>query len=260
MNYQDLVRNDVVYLVEELLRRGSYKFRDGDGKLVGDFITSYNTPWRHVKHLHGYDCEKWHRVMFDIIGAKLPQRFVPSRCQECWKVVVRPRTLKELFHLLDIQLRLNRPSKCGIERRETVHGLYGGYFYNRSIEEGMERYVEVRREVDEHISPDVVVILKRGCTEFEHACGDSKYWKVEPWQAALEEVIEQWICTYDMEKPQPELVLNHVYREWIEFAYANGDGTYKEFTGGKPLYPALRTYHHLVGASEEEKAAFWVDG
>ncbi|KKL67647.1 hypothetical protein LCGC14_2132920, partial [marine sediment metagenome] len=61
----------------------------------------------------------------------------------------------------------------------------------------------------------------------------------------------------DVERSQPEHLVRHIHRKWIEFAYKNGDETYKHFTNGKPLYPAYRTYHHLIDATPEEVQAFW---
>ena len=79
----------------------------------------------------------------DIAFKAAGKKWVPSKCMGCWKVVVRLKTLKQLFSLLQLQMRMGRPSKCGIEVRESVNGLYGGYFYNHSLEEGLECYSAV---------------------------------------------------------------------------------------------------------------------
>jgi len=193
-------------------------------------------------------CGLWHQVMFDVVFRHLGKNWVPSKCQQCFKVVVRPKTLRQLFALLELQKRLNRPCKCGIERRETVHGLYGGYFYNWGLHEGRKCYDIVRQAVDEdkELGPDVPVLLKRACTEYELKCGDSDKWTVEPEQLEVEAQLERWLVDDDYEHRQAEKLVHNVHRKWIEWAFANGDKTFADFTDGEPLYPEYITYQHLT--------------
>ena len=258
--YNELGRQDVVSYFKQQLQQGGFKLRDSDGKLTADLYIAHETPWRHVKHAH-LDCHLWHKVMFDVILSRLGEPAVPSKCQNCWKVVVRPSTLKGLFALEKIQIAMDVPSKCGIEIRKTVHGLYGGYFYNYSFAEGLERYRQVRKAVDEHpdLGPEITVLLKRACTEFEHLAGDSKFWKVTPRQIELEQMVERYVAVDDVQRAQPEHLVRHVHRKWIEYAYTNGDPTYLEYTNGEPLYPPYRTYHHLADATEGEIQDFWLE-
>ena len=246
--YEEIKKRDLITRVKRLLQGGGYFFRD-DGRIDADRKIAWDGPWHHVRHQPLLDCGTWHNVLFDVISMGLPpaERFVPSRCQECFKVVVRPKTLKQLFALLDLQKRLNVPSKCGIEIRETVHGLYGGYFYNLGMEAGLERYSQVRREVDADplLGADVPVMLKRACTEYEHALGPSDKWTVTPQQLEIEGILETLMTKDDIDRRQTDAHLFYVHRKWIEFAYAVGDPTYREFTDG-PLYPDYVTYHHLA--------------
>lgn len=248
--YEWMKGNDLLTMLQPLWESGGWLLRN-DGKLYFPNATmAIQTPWRHVQQDWRMDCGTWHRLIFDYLSKFMPpgQKFVPAGCHECFKVVVRPQTLKELFALEKLQLRLNRPSKCGIELRPTVHGLYGGYFYNQGLEQGLERYREVRRAVDEAplLGREVGVILKRGCTEFELECGPSDQWQVTEEQMRLERLVNRWVSRDDVIRTQPEQVLWRIYRQWIEHAYAWGDPTYSEFTGGKPLYPPVVTYHHLA--------------
>jgi hypothetical protein len=183
--------------------------------------------------------------MFDVLFKHMDVDWVPSDCQGCWKVVVRPPTLLALFALEHLQKRLDRPSKCGIEVRESVHGLYGGYFYNLSLEDGRECYAAVRAAVDadELLGPDVPVLLKRGCTEYELEAGPSDEWKVTPDQERAEAEIKRLFVSDHNFSAQPDHLVTRVHRKWIEFAYAAGDETYKHFTNGEPLFPPYVTYH-----------------
>lgn len=258
ISYYDWLRqNDVVEWVKPLLQQAGWAWREADGKLHAQFKPGiYDTPWHHVKSDYRLKCGLWHQIMFDLVGSRLPSgsKFVPSKCQNCYKVVVRPQTLVQLFALIDIQKELGRPSKAGIERRESVFGLYGGYFYNVGLKEGKECYNIVRKAVDEnkHLGPDVPVILKRACTEYEMALGDSDKWEITEEQLRIEALLDRWLITDDVEMKQPEKMVHHVQRKWIEWAFANGDETYGKFTNGEPLYPPYKTYHHISDEEIEE--------
>jgi hypothetical protein len=259
-SYMDKLKSrDIVSLMRTLIDRGSYSIDAEKDRLVPVQRTPYNTPWHHINSLEDADCEKWHRILFQLIQKQMGVAWPPSRCQNCWKIVVRPGTLKQLFELEALQIEMDEASKCGIELRETVHGLYGGYFYTHSLKEGMERYHQVRINVDANLSngKEVPVILKRGCTEFELACGDSRLWKTTPDQAEVELLLETYLLDFEKLQPQPPLVVSFVHRRWIEFAYSMGDDTYKLYTNGKSLYPTLITYHHLLNASKEEIQKFF---
>ena len=253
--YEQAKANDIISLVRPLLEQGGYKLRDGDGKIYVETFMAFHTPWHHVHHADGLDCHTWHKIMFDVCFRQTGKKFAPSPCHGCWKVVVRLQTLKQLFALLSLQMRMGRPSKCGIEVRETVNGLYGGYFYNKSLEEGLECYSAVRQEIDAdpQLGPDVSVILKRACTEFELLCGPSDEWKVTPEQEGMEALINRWFVRDINQRTQPPHALATVHRRWIEWAYQNGDQTYLEFTDGKPIYPKVISYHHITEKPPEEQ-------
>ena len=106
--YGWLKQNDVVEMLQPLLKRGGYRLRISDGKFEAESVYGADGPWIHVKHARGKKCHLWHQIMFNVVSEPLPEalRFVPSGCQECWKVVVRPKTLKQLFALWEIEKRL----------------------------------------------------------------------------------------------------------------------------------------------------------
>lgn len=247
--YDWMAAHDILEHLRPLWEGGGFHLRD-DGKLAGNPKAAIEGPWHYIKHRWEFDCFTWHHVIFEHLSKRLVigQKFVPVGCQECFKVVVRPMTLKQLFALEKLQIAMDRPCKCGIEVRDYVHGLYGGYFYTLGIEEGLDRYREVRQAVTatEHLGPEVPVILKRGCTEFEMACGPSNQWQTTPEQVKIEAMVNQYLVKDDVARKQPEHVIWHLHRKWIEYAYAHGDSTYAEFTDGKPLFAPVVTYHHLA--------------
>jgi hypothetical protein len=174
------------------------------------------------------------------------ENYVHSYCRECYKVVIRPQSLIELFDLYELERRLDVPCKCGIERRDTVHGLYGGYFYNRGLEQGLERLKEVRALVDENLSPETPVFLKRYCTEYEIgplSLGDSdKMPDATQEEKEWEMTVMSHFPKVGVSTPQSDTQIAYVMRQWIHFAYTNGDQTYKEFTDGNPLFKGYVTY------------------
>lgn len=155
--YLALDRMNHIKRLKSLLKQGGgYHLRLEDGKIVPNFpAMSDDAPWIYVKPAGDARCDIFHRIFFNVLN------MIPSRCRICWKVVVRPQTLKELFELYEIQREMGVPCKCGTEHRLTTKGLYGGYFYCTSKEEGLARYSEVREIVDKRLSPEAGVILKR---------------------------------------------------------------------------------------------------
>jgi len=247
--YTDLKNNNIIGLVQRLLKAGIIKQRDSDGKLVPVVSAQWDTPWVHVRQSYQSNCFLWKTIIFEhIVKVNLPKDkwFVPVGCQDCWKVVVRPATLKQLFDLEKIERRMNVPSKCGIEIRPSVFGNYGGYFYNRGLENGLSRYREVRGAVDEYISPDIPVLLKRGCTEMEHGVGPSDKWDITEEQVRIEKMVVERFVTDAQIIQQSEHAVGHVHQTWIEKAYQWGDPTVFEYLDGVPLYPDYVTYHHLA--------------
>ena len=261
--YNEVMRNDIITMCRGLLENRAMFLRDVDGKLKIDGKTGWQTPWVHVKQGNRANCTLWNTVMFQNIFNAVPfsmkkgRAWVPSGCQSCWKVVVRPPTLKALFALEALQKRLDRECKCGIEQRKHVFGLYGGYFYNRSYEEGMARYQEVRQAVDDdpELGPDVSVILKRGCTEMEHAVGPSNEWQVYPEQIEIEKLVHRTVSTDHEIRRQPPHGKNYVHGRWIRFAYQWGDETVKEYIDtAMPLYPPYVTYHDKEVKGDDENS------
>ena len=193
--------------------------------------------------------------MFKQIFKRLPfyytggKQFVPSGCMDCFKVVARPKNLKGLFAISKLQKRLGRSAKCGIEHRTHVFGLYGGYWYNRGLNEGLERYREVRKAIDEdpELGPDINVILKRACTEMEMEVGPSDKWELTPEQIEMERLIYKHLDCDLVKRRQSEMCVDFVHARWIEFAYSWGDETVFEYLDpARPIYKPLVTYHHLA--------------
>jgi len=239
ISYAKVAKLDVMTKAMPLFNQGY--FIRGDGKIDAPKHIDHNTPWIYTGNpgtRKFRKCPLWHKVYFPYYN------IVPIGCHECWKVVVKPKTLRELMELHEVMKTLDsRPGKCGIEQRQTVFGLYGGYFYNDSLEAGRECWEFVRSLVND-INPNISVILKRACTEFEHAFGPSNQWEISDDQRDLEEQLDQLFVQNIPWYPQPEQLKRPIIRDWIHVAYTYGAETYKQVTNSKPLFPPYVTYHN----------------
>lgn len=240
--YVNLGKLDLITKLKPLLDRKGYILRIEDGKFVPRFTSvAYDAPWVYVKTDPMARCDIYQTVFFQELGQ------VHSYCRSCWKVVVRPKTLEQLFDLYELEKSMGVPCKCGIELRETVHGLYGGYFYTRSKQQGLGRYKEVRQLVDDRLGKDVAVILKRYCTEYEIGPGSlgpsDQLPDLTDEEKEYEAFVESHFPRVGFGTVQPDHITARVMVKWIHYAYQNGDETYKKFTGGNPLFHDYVTYH-----------------
>jgi len=255
--YQSLKDNDIVTWMETLCDQGKYHLRFGDGHFEAVLpAMAYKTPWSYVKVHEELDCTLNTSVLWKTVFRYLGKDWVPERCQNCWKVTVSLDSVLQLFTMERLQMQQKKyQCKCGIEVRPTVSKNYGAYFYNTSLEVGQECYAFVRKMVDEEpeLGPDVKVVLKRGCTEFEFLAGDSAQWEITPEQRHVESLVVRMVHSGANYCTQPDHVRRHVHRRWIEHAFMIGDPTYLLFTGGKPISPDYTMYHE--GDPREDKGA-----
>jgi hypothetical protein len=247
--HKNICAKDIVTVFKPLIKDGSYMVNHSDGKIwstsefKGDMSVEVDCPWMYTNNPINYHCTWWRNIA-DLFG------FVHSKCMACYKVVVRPNSFEELFKLNVMQQMMVQADpecycKCGTEDRDYVNGSYGGYFYCRGLQQGLDRYKEVRQMVDGYLGPDVSVTLKRGCTELEMNHGDTtKYEETEMskwWENEIEEGC--YMVVYD--KEQSELMKIKVMRDWMKRAWAIGDPTVLKYTDGEPLAPPCVTYHDM---------------
>lgn len=198
-------------------------------------------PWIYVNPDLNRSCEWFHELdnLFNII---------PKKCLHCWKVVVVPQTVKQLFKLYEIELQLVEKEpfcfcKCGTEHRAEVERNYGGYFYHATINEGLDRLDQLREIIYKEIGK-IPVYLKRGCTEYERKYGDSSKWDslVTPEWDWIEKENNKLFRLVKKANFMPDHVRNNVMAQWILFAADRGDPTVPDLNGGKKLFPGYVTY------------------
>ncbi|MFD2264702.1 hypothetical protein ACFSM5_17490 [Lacibacterium aquatile] len=176
---------------------------------------------------------------------------VPLGCRTCYKVQIKPRTLRELSATLPILESVPHASKAGTGLGAQYHsGVYSALFYLNGLEEARSVYKVVRDAVDRtpKLGPDVPVAIKRGCTEYEVHCGPSDRFsfdqKLEPVEAFLLSRLRPLNAASITPKPHQA-----VFMRWIQVAYQVGDDTYRDFTDGRRLYPATVAYDPNSGAA-----------
>lgn len=155
---------------------------------------------------------------------------VPTICQRCWKVVIRCRTVFELFRVWDLFHTEKISGKAGIDEREFTKGLYVAFAYNYSRAQGQAswtRIVELLHDaIGGHFLSDFMqtVILKRGCTEMEQSV-PAGGWRESAAQAAFERKVLSFLepC---QKVAQPDWVIRHKLRRWCSKAYGIGDLSY----------------------------------
>ena len=118
------------------------------------------------KDAHPGGCDRHYNVFNEF-------NVIPEYCFGCYKILIEPTTVMELFKLLilfeKIHLPDNNTRKCMVETRLDCSGTYKGLIYCRELEESRELCRIVSKAVADEISPNISVTLKRGCTEYNAA-------------------------------------------------------------------------------------------
>lgn len=206
---------------------------NSEGKIVRQHAgIDWKSPWVFCHNQGQYDCSISHQVKFGCF------KIIPKTCFDCYKVVFRPRNIIELFNLHNALETNGIHGKCGAEIRPYTPAIYGGYSYNRGLDAGIERLKQVKEF-------GIPCYLKRACTEFELHFGDSDKWEYKPEWAEIEKWVDDVFDVPKESVPQPEYLKVHIMCDWVKFAAANGDMTYKQLTNGESLYDDPVTYGEL---------------
>lgn len=209
-----------------------------DGRLerAGEPVASFN--WIAVQHGPPMECGFLMHFAFRHAYAETA---VPSGCRACYKVKVMPKTLRQLVAAWDIAKDIPCHSKWGTDLTNPYsQNVYAGYYYVSGLDAARALFETLREAIDGHpkLGPDVTMVIKRGCSEYEGKLGPSDRYSFTPEMAELEAYLK---TRFRLRPPdyQPSLVVAH----WIETAYRIGDDTYLDFTGGKRLRERTVAYN-----------------
>ncbi|MDH5387148.1 MAG: hypothetical protein OEY06_01720 [Gammaproteobacteria bacterium] len=174
---------------------------------------------------------------------------IPKYCFSCYKVIIEPRTVIELFKMMMIFEMTTFPNdntrKCLVEGRPKITGTYKGMVYCRSIEEGEVIIQMLQPILSEEISKNIPITIKRGCSEFALSYPD--YAKIEQgttpmeykneWQKhedrADKSAVVNKIANAKDTHNRPTYVLDDykVMLTWLKYAATIGDNSYLKISG-----------------------------
>lgn len=185
----------------------------------------------------GRNCYLLKDVIFDQLGA------IPTYCmKQCWKIVIKVKTVAELFTLLSVMKENAWPGKCGFDGRNYTFGNYIGFCYFGSREDGERAFASRVKTVKERI-PGAHLYLKRSCTEFEMRAPSNTWNEADPLADALAEFLSAWVEWETVTHNQTKYVEERVKSYWIEKAYNVGDPTLEQVVPDyKKMYPQTVRY------------------
>jgi hypothetical protein len=207
-----------------LLKSGEFKL-DKFGKIAvgGEYGINYDSPWVYIEPARHKFCFLWNHVY------RGKFRHIPTHCRYmCWKVVIKPRTLKELIGLYNALRHLELPSKCGIDERDYTYGPWAGYVYADSLPEGQKYARQIRKVVSKTLSSDVPVTLKRGCTEMEDLKPSDTWDEMTDKEIKMERLLEDLFRLKEDEVRQSRWLVEDTKYRWLRHAIKIGDPTAKE--------------------------------
>jgi tetratricopeptide (TPR) repeat protein len=189
------------------------------------------------------NCEK-HLKIFNTFN------IIPKRCFDCYKVVIKPRTVVELFKLMvvfcNIKLPYDNTRKCMVEVRPDISGTYTGLIYCQSHDQGNKILKIVKKIVSDRISKNIQLSIKRGCSEYPIAYPEYGHHEKsgiplmsynEKWRK-YEDFTENNLATtrrssslYSNNHPGFTVRDVMVMRTWLAYAAMIGDLSYLKLSG-----------------------------
>ena len=174
---------------------------------------------------------------------------IPKYCFNCYKVIIEPRTVIELFKIMVIFEKVVFPNdntrKCLVEGRPQITGTYKGMVYCRSIEEGEEMIQLLQPILSDEVSNNIPIALKRGCSEYalsypayaqiKQGATPMEYkseWQEYEDRADKSAVVNKIPNAKDTHN-SPAYVLDDykVMLTWLKYAATIGDNSYLKISG-----------------------------
>lgn len=185
------------------------------------------------------------RLLVFLFNLAYGRAAVPVGCSNCYKVQVRPRTLRELHAVRRVAEKTTYSFKCGTTLgARHMSGPYAALFYADGLEQARAMFRDVRQAVDAEVQLGAAVpmAIKRGCSEYEMHCGPSDRFTFPPSLVEVEAQLSARLRPTSVRAARKPASALWVMSRWNHIAYQIGDETYRDFTGGRPLYPQAVTY------------------
>lgn len=189
------------------------------------------------------DCEFLNHFLFERVYA---EAVMPYGCRTCYKIRISTRSLRALMAAKAIAESTGHTTKSGPEVDNPYNqGVYTTCLYFDGLDEAREAFDLLRPRLDQHpdLGPGVGMMIKRGCSNYERALGPSDRYEIDPRLEAVEAALaERYVDSHPPSNLPKETVRALRMLDLVGIAFRIGDETYKDFTGGKPLYPAPVDY------------------
>ena len=184
---------------------------------------------------------------------------IPKYCFACFKVLIEPNNVMELFKLYivfdNLNLKNNNTRKCMLELRPNISGAYKGYIYCSSLNDAYEVQNQVDAILKKKIKASIVISVKRGCSEFGVAYPEYK--KINKNENTLMKYNEKWkekenltdiyrnekniLTKKTLQKSLKGVTVSDVLimRNWLGYAKKIGDLSYKNIINDVTIHPLI---------------------
>jgi hypothetical protein len=227
--------------LEEAIAAG-YVVRRPDGKFALPAAPVPALPGLNNDGVFERNCTFLNAFMFEHIYGR---QAVPMACSNCYKVKVTSASMRQMVAVHEISegFACGSKSQAEVDRQET-EALYATYFYLLGLDKARAVYKKLRGRIDADpkLGPKVKMVIKRGCTNYERALGPSDRYTFDPQLTRIERYFRARFAAPDRETLGRKHLNTMYLLALLRIAYRIGDQTYKDFTGGKDLFPPTLTY------------------
>ena len=218
---------------------GRYRLNDPDARQ--DSMTS-DTPTIAKSGSFAAPCRFLNHFLFALAYGEAQ---VPYGCRACYKIWIRPATLRALFSVKEMLDAMPYTSKIKVEALDPLSpNVYLALVYGGDLPATRDAFRLVRAAVDAdaRLGEDVAMEIRRGCQNYERRCGPSDQYAFDP----RLEAIEARLAARFADAPPPARPRKHrdaaAKLRMVQIAHQLGDESYRDFTGGKSLSIAPRCY------------------
>jgi hypothetical protein len=143
-------------------------------------------------------CNFLNNFLFDAVYDKAA---VPFGCRDCYKVKVTTTSLRQARAIGRLAETVSQTSKTGAEQAARAAGLqFATYFFNLGLDRARSLHAELRPRIDQDpdLGPNVAMLIKRGCSNYEAHCGPSDRYVFDP---ALEQAERRLQSLFALKRP-----------------------------------------------------------
>ena len=240
--------------INRLLNSGTVHVNHSTGRITPiHHSLDAGANWLFFGHVTALrDCHLWHQIMFNYFD------IVPEFCKlRCYKVVTKVRNFLEAIQFYNAMLAsphhradlMPMHGKVGIDERYYSSGHFNAFVYCDGPDDAHVKYTAVRALVDDLIptGPDIPIIIKRSCTEFERKFGptNTPFWQsMSPEELDIQHRLED-ICDSELiSAVQPDWIKNKIIAKMVRWANTVGDKSWLEYFDGPDFLTAHAVTYH----------------